>query len=89
VRRRSLLVATGALVGIAAGWLVAQQHLVRHRRDLFHPSPWRRLAALGFLAGTPGLEAVGALRDYVRWEPQPLLRRRAGYLLRRMEARLG
>ncbi len=89
MRRRSLLVAAGALVGVAAGWLAAQQHLVRHRRDLFHPSPWRRLAALGFLAGNPGLEAVGALRDYVRWEPQSLLRRRAGYLLRRMEARLG
>lgn len=89
MRRRSLLVAAGALVGVAAGWLAAQQHLVRHRRDLFHSSPWRRLAALGFLAGNPGLEAVGALRDYVRWESQPLLRRRAGYLLRRMEARLG
>ena len=89
MRRRSVLVAAGALAGVAAGWLVAQQHLIRHRRDLFHPSPWRRFAALGFLAGKPGLEAVGALRDYVRWESQPLLRRRAGYSLRRMEARLG
>ena len=89
MRRRSVLVVAGALAGIAAGWLVAQQHLARHRRALFHPSPWRRLAALGYLAGNPGLEAVGALRDYIRWESQPLLRRRAGYLLRRMEARLG
>lgn len=84
-----MLVVAGALAGITAGWLVAQQHLVRHRRALFHPSPWRRLAALGYLAGNPGLDAVGALRDYIRWESQPLLRRRAGYLLRRMEARLG
>lgn len=89
MRRRSLLVAAGALAGVTAGWFVAQQHLVRHRRDLFNPSPWRRLAALGFLAGNPGLAAVGALRDYIRWEPQPLLRRRAGYVLRRMEAQLG
>jgi hypothetical protein len=77
------------VAGIAAGWLVARQHVLRHRRDLFHPRPLRRLAALGFLAGNPGIDALRTLRDYLQWERQPLLRRRAGYVLRRMEARLG
>lgn len=89
MRPRAALVAAGAVAGIATGWLVARQHLVRHRRDLFHPSPLRRLAAIGYLAGHPGVDALGTLRDYLRWEPQLLLRRRAGYVLRRMEARLG
>lgn len=89
MRPRAAFVATGAVAGIATGWLFARQHLVRHRRDLFNPSPLRRLAAIGFLAGNPGIDALGTLRDYLRWEPQPLLRRRAGYVLRRMEARLG
>jgi len=89
VRPRAAFVAAGAVAGVAAGWLLARQHLRRHRRDLFHPSPLRRLAALGFLAGNPGIEALRTIRDYLRWEPQPLLRRRAGYVLRRMEAQLG
>jgi len=89
VRPRAALVAAGAVAGIAAGWLVARQHQVRHRHDLFHPHPLRRLAALGFLAGHPAVEARATLRDYLRWEPRPLLRRRARYVLRRMEARLG
>ena len=89
MRLRAAFVIAGAVAGIAAGWLAARQHIVHHRRDLFHPRPLRRLAALGFLAGNPGIDALGTLRDYLRWEPQPLLRRRASHVLRRMEARLG
>lgn len=88
MRSRGWLVVGGAALGVAAGWFAAQRHLARHRRDLFNPRPLRRLAALGFLAGHPGVEAVGGLRDYVRWEPHPFLRRRAGGVLRRMEAKL-
>lgn len=88
MKPRSLYLLGGAALGMAAGWLIAQRHLARHRTDLFSPRPLRRLAALGFLAGHPGVEAVGALRDYVHWEPHPFLRRRAGSLLRRMEADL-
>ena len=45
-------------------------------------------AALGFLAGRPGLETARLLTDYVNWETRPVLRRRGQLLLRRMHAYL-
>jgi hypothetical protein len=48
----------------------------------------RRLAALGFLAGQDGVDTVRLLRDYLAWERQPMLRRRAEAIVRRMEATL-
>lgn len=86
---RGLLVASGAVVGTAAGWLVAQRRFERHRRDLFHRHPLRRLGALGFLAGQNGVETVRLLRDYLQWETNPILRRRADAMLRRMERSIG
>ena len=88
MRSRGLLVAGGAVVGAAAGWVLAQRRLTFHRRDLFSPRPMRRLAALGYLAGQGGVETVRLLRDYVSWERQPVLRRRAETILRRLESNL-
>jgi hypothetical protein len=48
----------------------------------------RRLAALGYLSGHPGPEAVRVLRDYLAWEAHPALRRRAESIMRRMESKL-
>jgi hypothetical protein len=48
----------------------------------------RRYAALGFLAGRPGVETARLLRDYVNWETRPALRRRGQHLLRRLHAYL-
>ena len=79
----------GLVAGAAVGMLVAQRHLGRHREDLFSPRPLRRFAALGNLAATEGVERVAVLRDYLQWERDPSLRRRAGAILRRMEAALG
>ena len=79
----------GLGLGAVIGVMVAQQTMGRHRRDLFSPRPLRRLAALGYLNGHPSVESVRLLRDYLAWEPQPLLRRRAETVMRRMEARLG
>ena len=70
----------GALVG-ALAW---GQALRACRRDLFCPSPLRRYAALGYLAGQPGPGAARLLGEYVGWETHPLLRRRARRLLDRM-----
>ena len=86
---RGLLVAGGAVVGTAAGWVLAQRRFERHRRDLFHRNPLRRMGALGFLAGQNGLETVRLLRDYLRWESHPMLRRRGTALLQRMERSIG
>lgn len=78
-----------ALAGVATGWSLTQQRIRAHRRDLFSRHPLRRLAALGYLAGGHGVETVRLLRDYVAWEPQPMLRRRGERILRSMEAAVG
>jgi hypothetical protein len=86
---RRAAVLFGLVAGTALGMLVAQRHLRRHREDLFSPSALRRFAALGNLAANEGAETVALLRDYLQWERHPTLRRRAGAMLRRMEAVLG
>ena len=77
MRSRTWVFVSGILAGAAGGWLLAQQRFSYHRRDLFSPRPLRRLAALGYLAGQDGVDTVRLLRDYLAWERQPMLRRRA------------
>jgi hypothetical protein len=88
MRSRGLLFSGGAVLGAAAGWVLAQRRLTFHRRDLFSPRPMRRLAALGYLAGQDGVETARLLRDYLAWEQQPMLRRRAETLLKRLKSTL-
>jgi hypothetical protein len=85
---RGRLAAAGFIGGVAAGLLVWSTQVERSRRELFNRSPLRRFAALGFLAGRPGLETTRLLADYVNWETRPVLRRRGQLLLRRMESHL-
>lgn len=88
MRTRGWPFAGGMAVGLATGWVIAQRRLESHRRALFSPRPLRRLAALGFLAGQADVETVRLLRDYLGWERQPVLRRRATAIVRRMEETL-
>jgi len=83
---RTKLAAAGFFGGLAAGLIVWGTQVQRSRRELFHRSPVRRLAALGYLSGQPGLETARLLGEYVNWEPRLVLRRRGQALLRRMEA---
>jgi hypothetical protein len=76
------------LSGLVLGALVWSTQIRRSRRDLFSKSPVRRLAALGYLGGQPGLETARILTDYVGWERHPTLRRRAERILRRMRSEL-
>ena len=85
---RVRLGAMGFVGGMAVGLVVWGVQVQRSRRELFSRSPVRRLAALGYLAGQPGVETAHLLGDYLRWETRPLLRRRAQLVLRRMEAYL-
>jgi len=78
----------GFLGGLAAGLVVWGTQVERSRRELFSRSAVRRLAAIGFLAGQPGVETARLLSDYVNWETRPVLRRRAQVALRRMKANL-
>ena len=86
---RGLLLLGGALAGLVVGWRVAQGRLDRHRADLFSPELRRRADALAYMAGERSVEAARVLRDYLVWEADPGLRRRAGALLRRLEVSLG
>ncbi|HEX9727765.1 MAG TPA: hypothetical protein VGA37_04615 [Gemmatimonadales bacterium] len=86
-RLKALLTAFGA--GTIVGALLAQHSISRYRRALFSSRPLRRLSALGYLSAHPSVEAVRLLRDYTTWEQQPMLRRRAEMIARRMEAKLG
>ena len=88
MRSRALLFAGGLTAGVVAGWMLAQRRLATHQRDLFSPRPLRRLAALGYLAGQTGVDTVRVLRDYLAWERQPALRRRAQAILRGLESSL-
>ena len=82
------MAAAGFVGGLAVGLVVWSTQVQRSRRELFSRSPMRRYAALGFLAGRPGLETARLLRDYVNWETRPALRRRGQHLLRRLHAYL-
>lgn len=79
----------GFVVGLAAGsaagyaWWTREQ--AEHQRGLYDRRPMRRLAALGWISGQPSAESVILLREYVRWEQNPVLRRRARRLLTRFE----
>lgn len=70
--------------GLVVGAVAWGQALRACRRDLFCPSPIRRFAALGYLAGHPGPDTTRLLGEYVAWETHPLLQRRARRLLDRL-----
>lgn len=78
-------VTAGFLGGLIIGLLVWSTQIRRSRRDLFSAKPLRRLAALGYLGGRPGVDTARLLTEYVSWEQRPALRRRAERMLRRMK----
>ena len=82
------LAVLGFVGGLAVGATVWSQLLDRSRQGLFSGHPVRRFAAVSYLGGRPSVDTVRLLRDYVRWEPHPLLRRRARRVLRDVEASL-
>ena len=87
-RRPVGAVTVGILGGLVLGAVVWSIQIRRSRRELFSRSPVKRLAALGYLSGQPGLETTRILTDYVGWERDPALRRRAQRILSRMHATL-
>jgi hypothetical protein len=77
-----------AALGLVTGVGLAQHSINRYRRALFSTRPLKRLSALGYLSAHPSVDTVRLLRDYIAWERQPMLRRRAEAIVRRMEAKL-
>lgn len=86
--RTQTAVTAAFLGGLVLGAIVWSNQIRRSRRDLFSKSPVRRLAALGYLGGQPGIETARILTDYVGWEQHPLLRRRAERVLRNVRSTL-
>ncbi len=77
--------ALGFAVGVATGAILWGTQMKRFRRDLFSRNRVKRLAALGYLRGSEKSASARVLRDYVRWEQNPALRRRGQRLLTRLE----
>jgi hypothetical protein len=86
--RRGRWATVGFVGGIVVGLVLWSLQMKRSRRDLFSRNPIKRLAAMGYLGGEPSAENVQLLSDYCRWEPNPMLQKRANRLITRMKARL-
>lgn len=69
--------------------LLLRHQVVRHRREIFSPNPFRRMAALRHMNGEPAtVDAITLLRDFTAGEPRRLLRSQATAVLARMQAEL-
>lgn len=86
--RRAWALVGGLGLGVAAGLLLAAGRRRRHRHDLFSARAGSRSAALGWLAAHGSPDGVRLLRDYVRWERDPALRRKGQKVLARLERML-
>lgn len=87
-QRGATFVAVGFLGGVAAGSLMWSRMQRNCRRNLFSRNPLFRVAALGYLRGRPTVSTAQLLREYVAWEPRPILRQRGARMLRRLESTL-
>jgi hypothetical protein len=87
-KQRASFVAVGFFGGVAAGTLFWSRMQRNYRRNLFSRHALRRVAALGYLRAKPTVTTAQLLREYVAWEPRPILRKRGVRMLRRLEATL-
>lgn len=86
--KRTEAVAGGFLAGLLLGAVVWSVQIHRSRRELFSRNAGKRLAALGYLRGRPGINSARILTEYVAWERHPALRARGRRLLRDMQVHL-
>ena len=84
-----ITVAAAAAAGAAVALIIRGQ-ISRHRRDLFSPRAFQRLAALGHMSREPAsIDAIRVLRDFISWEPRNALRDRAQAIVDRMMSEAG
>ena len=85
VRNTGMAVLAAATAGAVAAWVIRDQ-MQRHSRDLFSPSFFRRLAALGYMAKAEAtVDHINLMKDFVAWESRDAFRRRAQAIVERME----
>jgi len=87
-QQRASYVAVGFFGGMSAGSLLWSSIQRNCRRNLFSRNPLFRVAALGYLRAVRTVSTAQLLREYVAWEPQPILRQRGARMLKRLEATL-
>jgi len=81
-------VAVAFVGGVAAGSIVWNRLQHNCRRELFNRSALRRVAALGYLRARPSVGTAQILKEYIAWEPRPMLRQRGAKILRTLETSL-
>ncbi|MES3033601.1 MAG: hypothetical protein V4813_06345 [Gemmatimonadota bacterium] len=70
--------------GVVVGALAWRRQQASAHDQLFAASAVQRAAAIGWLTRMPSVENARLLRDYIRWERRPTLRRRAQRALDRL-----
>jgi hypothetical protein len=88
IKARARYMAFGFVGGVAAGTLVWNRLQHTYRRELFSRSALRRVAALGYLRARPTVTTAQLLKEYIAWEPRPILRQRGARILKRLESTL-
>lgn len=88
INARARFIAVGFVGGIAAGTLAWNVLAHNCRRELFSRWALRRVAALGYLRARPTVSTAQLLKEYIAWEPRPILRQRGARILKRLEATL-
>ena len=83
-----LLLGVSFAGALALGATVWDRLMAGSRRGLFSPHPMSRYHAVSYLAARPSVDTARLLRDYLRWETHPLLRRRARRVLQAIETSL-
>ena len=78
----------GFLGGAALGTLLSGMIQHNSRRELFSGRPFRRYMALTYLRTRSDVETARLLHEYVRWESNVTLKKRAQRILRGVEARV-
>ena len=78
----------GFLGGAALGTFLSSMLQHNFRRELFSGRPFRRYMALTYLRTRGDVETARLLREYVGWESNPALKKRAQRILRGVERRV-
>ena len=88
MEKRARMTAAGFLGGAAIGTLVWSMLQHNFRRELFSGRPFRRYMALTYLRTRGDVETTRLLREYVGWESNATLKKRALRILRGVEGRV-
>jgi len=86
--KRATMTIAGFLGGAALGTLLSSMIQHNSRRELFSGRPFRRYMALTYLRTRSDVETARLLHEYVRWESNGTLKKRAQRILRGIEARV-